>query len=162
MFEFSSPASADGGFRARMSERLSRLFEAPGSKSHSQELNRGVLRTELLSEFDSAELSSVALRKSSLRPELCSRSRFVGVRRVDAGSFVSSANTGRQRVCASRRDDLQNVLKCVMPKVKRAASAKLFERMRDRLAHLEPKRVPVSVVRSIVPSVRALVVSRSH
>ena len=118
MFEFSLLPKSTVGLRASprtvLAERLLRRVEASRSQS---------------TEFP-------------LRPQL----RPVGVRSVNVKghSLLSSGlkpNQDRPRSFASCQDDPKTRLQGLVPRLKRAASAKVFQRIAERLARLQPQRL---------------------
>ena len=110
MFEFSRPSPADVSLRSRMSERVLRRYEASGSKTSVREFKLGQLR--------SVGVRSVSAKKCDPAP---ARSKLV---------------SGQPRLSALRTGDPKRVLRHSLSNVKRAASAILFQRMRDRFARL--------------------------
>ena len=118
MFEFSRSPANCVGFRSLMAKRLSRLFEAKSTEPAVPELLRSELRFQL---------------------------RPVGVRRVSVednspanGLFASS---DLPRSFASRKGGSKAVLGSMASKFKRAASAKVFQRIAERLARIQPAYV---------------------
>lgn len=123
-----------------MAERGSRLFDAKDwAKDPKTEASELVLRLEM-----SAQLRS--------------KLRFAGVRSVcvKASSLLSSGSKlqpDRPRLYASRKDNPKTRLQGLVPKFRRAASARVFQRLAERLALIQPQRVrPVSACpRSLRP-----------
>ena len=123
MFEFSSTSLVGASFRSRMSERVSRQFEASRPKTT---LNQ-VLRPELSSQLRSVGVRSVSVKVPSPAPD------------------GPTSSKGQPRQFASRTVGHQAMLKSMALKLKRAASASVFQRMRARLATFHAVRhQPVS------------------
>ena len=139
MFEFSSTSLVGASFRSRMSERVSRQFEASRPKTALNQV---------------------------LRPEFCNQLRSIGVRSVSVkvsgpAPDGPTSSKGQPRQFASRTVDHQAMLKSMALKLKRAASASVFQRMRARLATFQSVRHPSN--RISASSVRvASVASRLH
>jgi len=119
VFEFSRSPANCVGFRSLMSKRLSRLFEVKSTRPAVSELLRNELRIQL---------------RQKLRP--------VGVRSVsvkDNGpSSGLSQSSDLPRSFASCEGGPKAVLVSMAPNFKRAASAKVFLRIAERLARIQP------------------------
>lgn len=144
MFDFSSQGCVGAGFRSRMSERVSRRFEASRAKTAVNQVECDALEQcslrQSVSVYQSVSVSSV------LRQLRC-----VGTRRVGAGRVESSSRLFAYRSDAPRPHQSKASLKGVAAKLRRAASASVLQRMRDRLVTHQSLPVARSVLRPLGP-----------
>lgn len=136
MFEFSSPSKAGVSFRSRMSESVLRQLEPSRPKNSLVE----VLRPELRLQLRPVELRCVSVKVANPAP---------------AGSSFLPGQPRLSAFCKTGLDkqSVKSMLQSTTTSFKRAASAHLFQRMSERLAHLHSGPVP----RNAVPSIRASV-----
>ncbi len=148
VFEFSCSPSQHAGFRSEMAERVSRLFDASRSKPEV---------TNVRTVTQSCVPQSCVLESCVLQS--CVLLRPVSVRRVpahvsqtfDQTLDMSLVQTLPPRSFASCSEGPGSVLRKMMPKLKRAASARLFQRLSARLAPLK-HRPSVLLPSSLRPS----------
>lgn len=146
MFDFSSQGGVGEGFRSRMSERVSRRFEASRAKP-------------AVNQVQYRALIECPLRQSVSVSSVLRQLRCVGTRRVGAERAESSSRLFAYRSDDPRPHHSKASLKGVAAKLRRAASASVLQRMRDRLVTQQISPVTRSVLRPIgspvsVPGVR--------
>jgi hypothetical protein len=153
VFEFSCKAKRCAGFRSLMAERVLRMFDAqrssPGDVPDQSSVGC-VLRSSSLRQSPLCQVALSSSVSSLLRPRLV----LSGVRsvRVDVSHIIPvssqvspvlvqlKSGSAYPRLCASRRDSPKAMLNPMAPKIKRAASARLFQRLGERLASLKSRQ----------------------
>jgi hypothetical protein len=155
VFEFSCSQSMCGlltrrpGFRSLMAERGLRLYDAQRLRpvvvpdacrepSSVSPLRSRVLRPVLLRPY---RVCSVRVDVSHITPDL-------HVSPVSVSSVLEVLKFGsvHPRLFASCEDGPKVVLNPMTPRIKRAASARLFQRLGERLATFRSRRKPVGCV----------------
>jgi hypothetical protein len=128
LYKFSSSkaqgSGSTAGFKSQMAERVLRQFEAARDKPEVVAVRTVQLRLGVSSSVPlrpALQAASIEVTRPAL---LLSRSSF-------SRSFAFSLETPR------------SVLSKLMPQLKRAASACLFQRLSERLALIHPRQVPV-------------------
>jgi hypothetical protein len=147
-------------FRSQMAERVMRQSEAKRSKP-------------VVASVSSVQLRTVALSRVLLRPALQATSTVVtrpasSLQNNDCnGAWQSRSSFPRPFAFSSEspretpRETPRSVLSKLMPKVKRAASANLFLRLSERLAHLQHREVSVRQSSGVQSSVTQSSVTQS-
>jgi hypothetical protein len=151
MYEFSSSKAPGAwfktGFKSQAAERVLRQFEAQRAKPEVVDVRTVQLRTPL---------RTVALSSVLLRPALQAASTEV------TRPALLQSRSSLPRSFAFSSESPRSVLSKLMPKLKRAAYASLFQRLSKRLALIRPRSVPASSVPVRQVSVRQSVASRLH
>jgi hypothetical protein len=176
VFEFSCSQLKCGsqtkraGFRSLMAERVMRLYEAQRSKSEvfpeaCREPSSVGCVLSSVSELRSSSLRSVPLRSyrvCSVRVDVSHITPVSHLSPVSVSSVLEVLKSGsaHPRLFASCGDGPKVMLNPMTPNIKRAASARLFQRLGERLATLKSRSKPVGCVASVkVASVSASVAS---
>ncbi len=153
VFEFSCSPAARSGFRSEMAERVLRQFEADRSIPEVRSLRPasvGCVRV------DQVVLRPVELRRVPLRQALHVKSLAASTV-VTRPAPVLHSRSGIPRLFASRTESPRSILVSPMSHIKRAASARLVQRLSERLASLSSRQVPVRQVQ-----VRQVAVCQLH
>jgi hypothetical protein len=155
MYEFSASkvqgAGFKTGFKSQAAERVLRQFEARRAEPDVGAVRKVQLRNPLRT----VALSSVPLSSVLLRPAL-----QVASIEVTRPALLQSRSQF-PRSSALSLETPRSVLSKLMPRLKRAASANVFQRLSERLALIKSPSVRLSSVQASSVPVRQRPVSQS-
>jgi hypothetical protein len=144
MYEYSGSkvqgSGSKAGFKSQSAERVLRQFEAARTEPEVVAVRR-------------VQLRHVALRPVPVRPvPLRSALQAASIEVTRPALLQSRSSFSRQveNLFASSLETPRSVLSKVMPQLKRAASACLFQRLSERLAHIQSSVEPSPVRQSSV------------